>query len=96
MPSAAKKKHTHWLFSSQGGRPIVVIEADNEDIARERMNILRHQMHIPDGCTITRHSGWSRCSWFSSEWFSIYENTDLELLEVEDFSSYTHGGRPPQ
>lgn len=95
MPKCASKPVlTHWLFSSNGGRPIVVKQTRKN--VRERIDRLRQRMHIPDGCLVTKHVGWSRCSWFSNEWFRIAADVDLELLELEDFISHTVGGRPPQ
>ena len=84
---------THFMFSSQAGRPIVVIQAENEDIARERIDILRKVMHVPEGCTITRHTGFTRTAWFSDAWFNVYETP--ELLELEDFIEYRNGVKPP-
>ncbi len=72
----------HWLFSTEKGTPVVVVQAADEDGARERFEQLRQSAIMPDCPKLIEVSEFPAGAWFSEAWFHVWP--DLKLLDQGD------------
>ncbi len=76
---ALEANDAHWLFSTERGTPVVIVQAADEDGARERYEQLRQSAIMPASPKLVEVNEFPAGAWFSDAWFHVWP--DLKLVE---------------